>query len=113
MNERWLKTPEMRVKVTELKKRARSAESAVKYMKQKIASSTDKIGVSVDDSLHAGLYSVMSGFNASVEEKYAENSFHRLFWNQQMKMMSEPRQRHWHPMLIRWCLHLKMTSSAV
>lgn len=100
-NDRWLKTPEMRKKVTELKKRMRSAESTVKYMKKKIAGSTDKIGVGVDDSLHTGLHAVMSEFSSHVEEKYAEDSFHRLFWEQQMKLIStEPKQRRWHPMLI-------------
>ena len=43
------------MKTAELKSRVRSAESAVKYMKKKIASSVDKTGVSVDDSLHVGL----------------------------------------------------------
>jgi hypothetical protein len=35
----------------------RSAQNAVKYMK---TSSTDKIGVSVDDSLHDGLRGIMT-----------------------------------------------------
>lgn len=82
-------------------------------MKKKIASSTEKIGVCVDDSLHAGLQSVMSEFSTGVEKKYSPDSFHRLFWDQQMKAMStQPTQRRWHPMLIRWCLHLKMLSSS-
>lgn len=90
----------------DLKKRMRSAESAVKYMKKKIASSTEKHSIRVDESLHDGLHGVMSEFSDNVEVKFAENSFHRLFWNQQMKMMAEePRQRRWHPMLIRWCIY--------
>ena len=113
VNDRWMRTPERREKAASLKRRMRSAESTVKYMKKKIASSTDKNGVSVDDSLHDGLRGMMSEFSVGVEEKFAENSFHRLFWDQQMKMLTkEPRQRRWHPMLIRWCLHLKKTSSA-
>ena len=112
-NDRWMTTPERAEKAMELKKRMRSAESAVKYMKEKISHSTDKIGVSVDDSLHTGLHGLMSEYSDSVKKKYTENSFHRLFWDQQMTMLTkDPKQRRWHPMLIRWCLHLKMTSSA-
>ena len=112
-NDRWMTTPERRMKTAELKSRVRSAESAVKYMKKKIASSVDKTGISVDDSLHVGLHGLMSEYSANVKKKYAENSFHMLFWDQQMKMLAkDPKQRRWHPMLIRWCLHLKMMSSA-
>lgn len=44
------------------------------YMKKKIANSTDKIGVCVDDSLHAGLHSIMSDFRAEIHEKYSPDS---------------------------------------
>ncbi len=58
------------------------------------ANSTDRIGVCVDDSLHAGLHSVMSEFRAKIHEKYSPDSFHRLFWDQQLKaMLTKPKQR--------------------
>ena len=101
------------MKTTQLRKRIKSAESAVKYLKDKIAASTQKLGVDVDDSLHNGLEGIMLEENAAIQEKYAEGSFHRLFWDQQIKALSTtPRQRRWHPMLIRWCLHMKMLSSS-
>ena len=82
-------------------------------MKSKIAASADRLGVSVDDSLHTGLNSIMSEFSAQIEQKYPPESFHRLFWSQQgMALSSAPTQRRWHPMMIRWCLHLKMLSSS-
>ena len=112
-NERWLKTPELREKVVELKTRMRSAESSIKYLKSRIESSIHARGVEVDDSLESGLGDVMREFAAHVESKYTTNSFHRLFWSQQAKMAAtNPKQRRWHPMFIRWCLHLKMTSTA-
>ena len=74
---------------------------ACRYLK-KIADSAKKNGVCVDDSLHRGLNSVMTEFSDEVKKKYSADSFHRLFWEQQMKAMTaEPTQRRWHPMLIR------------
>lgn len=96
-----------------MRQRIRSAEASVKYLKQKIAISVRKLGVEVDDSLHSGLEGIMLGNTANILDKYAEGSFHHLFWDQQIKAMSTaPKQRRWHPMLIRWCLHLKMLSSS-
>lgn len=84
-----------------------------RYMKKKISSSTEALGVCVDDDLHSGLSSVMTEFSDDIERKYAPDSFHRLFWTEQMKAMNtKPTLRRWHPMLIRWCLHLKMLSSS-
>ncbi len=49
-----------------------------------------------------------------IQKDYKEGSFHRLFWDQQIAALSaQPTQRRWHPMLIRWCFHLKMISSSV
>ena len=112
-NDRWLTTPERKIKTSLLKLRVRSAESTVKYLKDKINASTRKLGVDVDDSLHSGLESIMSANTSQILDNYPEGSFHRLFWDQQAKALSTaPRQRRWHPMLIRWCLHLKMLSTA-
>ena len=42
-----------------------------------------------------------------------ENSFHHLFWSQQLTNLQRyPKQRCWHPMLICWCLHLRMLSGS-
>ena len=88
----------------------------------------------VDDSLHSGLEGnkisvrerervtilcassnegIVTEQNASIREKYPDGSFHHLFWDQQVKALATtPKQRRWHPMLIRWCLHLKMLSTS-
>lgn len=103
----------MKKKSQVLRKRVKSAEVMLKYMKEKIQRSTQKLGVDIDYSLHDGLGSIMAEHSEVVHEKYAPGTFHHLFWEQQVKTMATtPKQRRWHPMLIRWCLHLKMLSSA-
>ena len=112
-NERWLNTPQRKEKVLRLKSRMRASEKRVKYMEDKIKESTERKGVQVDDPLHVGLNQIMSDHTREIQKKYEEGSFHRLFWDQQTKNVSKyPTQRRWHPMLIRWCLHLKMMSSS-
>ena len=41
-------------------------------------------------------------------------SFKRLFWEQQLQasQLSDLRHMRWHPVMIRWCLNLKLLSSA-
>ena len=102
-NDCWLTTPERKIKTSLLKLHVRSAESTVKYLKDKINASTRKLGVDVNDSLHT----------AQILDNYPEGSFHRLFWDQQAKALSTaPRQRRWHPMLICGVSILKMLSTA-
>ena len=80
-------------------------------MKRKI--NIEKSGIGLDDSLHSEFVDMMSEYNTAIKVKYGEGTFHRLFWQQQQQsLLTSPTQRRWHPMFIRWCLHLKMTSSA-
>ena len=50
----------------------------------------------------------------SIAKSFREGSFKRLFWDQQLQAarLSDARQMRWHPVMIRWCLNLKMLSSA-
>lgn len=43
-----------------------------------------------------------------------EGSFARLFWEEQLKAASvkDPRLMRWHPVIIKWCLNLKLLSSS-
>ena len=112
-NERWLNTPQRKAKVSRLKSRMRLSEKRVQSLEEKIKESTEKKGVQVDDPLHVGLNQIMNDHTREIQTKYEEGSFHRLFWDQQANNVSKyPTQRRWHPMLIRWCLHLKMISSS-
>jgi len=85
----------------------------VEYLKQKIKECNDKSGIEVDDRLHEGLGQVMTKYAPAIKDYYEPNSFHSLFWEQQVDNMKKtPTQQRWHPMLIRWCLHLHMLSPA-
>ena len=49
-----------------------------------------------------------------VRNAYPEGSFARLFWVEQLKAakVADARQRHWHPLMIKWCINFKLMSTA-
>ena len=50
----------------------------------------------------------------SVYDTYTENSFKRIFWDQQMKAASYCKNSmRWHPIIIKCCLYLQYLSSGV
>ena len=57
---------------------------------------------------------IMSDNVDQVHKAYSENSFARLLWDSQLKAatVKDHRQVRWHPLLIKWCLNLKLLSSS-
>jgi len=112
VNERWLNTDEMKQKTDQLKSRLRTTERRNVYLEYKIKEDIDKKSIEVDKELNNGLVDIMNEYSDKINQQYEENSFHHLFWNEQVKNVTKsPKLRRWHPMIIRWCLHLKMLSS--
>ena len=112
-NERWLTTTQKEEKSLKLKSRLRASNKKIAYLQNKIKELHDKMAIDVDDDLHNGLIQIMDSHTTEIEKKYHENSFHHLFWSQQLtNLRTYPIQRRWHPMLIRWCLHLRMLSGS-
>jgi len=112
VNERWLNTDEIKQKAEQLKSRLRTTERRNVCLEQKIKEDIDKKSIEVDKELSNGLVDIMNEYSDKINQQYEENSFHHLFWNKQVKNMTKsPKLRRWHPMIIRWCLHLKMLSS--
>ena len=68
----------------------------------------------VDKELHSYLHGVMESSNPNITANFPEGRFQRLFWDQQIKAarVSNARAMKWHPMMIRWCLNLKLLSSS-
>ena len=72
----------------------------------------DASGVEVDSELHSDLSGIMKERTDDVRKTFPEGSFQSLFWDQQLQasQAKDHRQVRWHPMIIKWCLHLKMIS---
>lgn len=113
-NNRYLNTPQKAKKLKRLQYRASSVEKELKKLKERIASSADRIGISLDDYLCADLKDIIKENQQSVHELFPEGTFKRLFWDQQAQAASklDGRQMRWHPAMVRWCLNLKLLSSS-
>ena len=102
-----------REKIIEVKSRLRASNKKITYLRNKIKELHDKMSIDVDDGLHSGLIQIMDSHTTEIEKKYPENSFHHLFLSQQFTNLRRyPKQCRWYPMLIRWCLHLRMLSGS-
>lgn len=113
-NERYLNTPEKKAKMTKLKERAQAAEKQVKVLKDKIREIMQQQGDTLDPDLNSDFVSIMNSNSDRINASYPEGSFARLFWEEQLKAASvkDPRLMRWHPVMIKWCLNLKLISSA-
>ena len=74
-----------------------------------------KQGDMVNSELHSDLLHMHMNENVDqITKAYPKNSFSTLFWDEQLKAASttkDSRQVRWHPILIKWCLNLKLLSS--
>ena len=113
-NNRYLRSPEKLVKIANLKSRAYAAEQDIDRLKDKIRQAAEKEGEILDKDLNSDLLDVMHDNSAQIKEAYPEGSFRRLYWEEQMKLatVKDARQVRWHPMMIKWCLNLKILSTA-
>ena len=113
-NNRYLNTPEKCVKISKLKQRVKIAESEVVRLKEKVLNMLEKSGEEIDEGLHGDLSSIVQEKSEDIHTFFPEGTFRRVFWDQQVKnsRKSDSRQYRWHPLMIKWCLNLKLLSSA-
>ena len=112
-NERYMNTPEKKKKFLNMKTRMRSAEQHVVQLKEKIKTLTSTCGIEIDSNLHSDLLGIMKDKTQDVHRAFPEESFSRLFWDEQLRAASVSNlcQMRWHPLIIKWCLNLKLISS--
>ena len=113
-NERYMNTPEKSAKMKGLKARVQNAEKTVLHLQERIKKLTQTEGEHLDVDFQSDLISIMNSNKNKVKEAYPDGSFPKLFWDEQLKAasVSDPRQVRWHPVIIKWCLNLKLLSSA-
>ena len=71
-------------------------------------------GEAVDTELQKDLVQIMKVNTKKIRQTYNEDTFSRLLWDEQLKATSakDHRQIKWYPILIKWCLNLKLLSGA-
>ena len=108
-----LHTPEKDERLSRLHEENRKAKVQIKRLIQKIESATIQDGVCLNDELHNDFKLIASMNTKDIHSTYPEDSFERLFWDQQVKASSykNSKSMKWHPLFIKWCLYLRHLSS--
>ena len=98
-----------------LKKAVDSQKQQLERLKQEVNALTMENAVDVDKNLEKDLRMIMEEKTEEIRKQYPPASFCRLFWEQQVEAMKakDRRQMRWHPMLIKWCLNLKLLYHAL
>ena len=85
----------------ELQDRASKADKELSRMKERLKEA-DHEGVTVDGPFANALRSLMKESTPKIRELFAEGTFRRLFWDEQLKSAEKDlRQMRWHPTIIR------------
>ena len=113
-NECYLNTPGKKAKMSRLKKKVALVEKQNQKLRARVAELTQKQGASLDEALHDDLLAIMNENYDKIRQAYPEGSLARPFWEEQLKAatVKDPRQMRWHPLMVKWCLNLKLISSA-
>ena len=113
-NHRYLGSPQKKRKMLRLRQRVHSIEKTVDRLKATVTKLTQEQSVLVDSDLSDDLLGVMKENHERIQKAYPEGSFARLFWDEQLKAGSvkASQQYQWHPLMIKFCLNLKLISSA-
>lgn len=101
-NNRYLTPSQKDAKLKTLQDKVYHERRERKVLEAKIESLTSVSGIEVEPSFHQDLLSIMQDSNGKVEAQYAEGTFCRLFWEQQLLAAKKgPKQMRWHPTVIR------------
>lgn len=113
-NYRYLTTLECNMRMTNLKRKVDSTQRELVSLKQRLIALTKDNGVNLDEEVEREIEGIIGDESKRITDQHPPGSFQRLFWEQQSEAMKlkDRRQIRWHPMFIKWCLSLKLISSA-
>ena len=102
-NNRHMHTPQLKQKMKRLREKLSASVRAAKRLRAQI----DKLNenaVPVDEDLSNDLITIMKESTEIVRHDCPEDTFRRIFWEQQMAALSkkDKRQIRWHPLMIRY-----------
>lgn len=110
-NYRYLNSPELRERLHNSRKQNHILGRKIEQLKCKVEKLSQSAGVALDSHLNSDLQTIIAENNDKLA--HPPDSFARIFWDQQRESLQKhPKQMRWHPMMIKWCIHLKMLSSS-
>ena len=83
----YLRIPQRKERMSNLRAEVKTKRNEVERLKLKLKEATEKRGICVEKQLEDDLQTIMLEKTKEISEKYTENSFHRLFWDQQLEAL--------------------------
>jgi hypothetical protein len=88
-------------------KNTRKKEKQLRKMVNNLEEEIQQKGTCLNDGLHNDFSSIISG----IENELPDDCFEKLFWQEQKKSFQKnPKAVRWHPMMIRFALHIHLRS---
>ena len=90
-----------------------AATRKIRQLKDRISNLVSTSNISVSEELDEDLSEIMTAESKQIYNTFPKDSFHYMFWKEQVAAMSvtNPCQRQWNSLMIKWCLNLKTISS--
>lgn len=113
VNYRYLSSEAKTERLRTLQQELKSTKRVLENLRSKIDKSINKEGQMLDKEMNDYLFEVLKNGD-HFRKELPEGSFRKLFWQQQMKALScnDARQMRWHPLMIKWCLNVKLRSTS-
>ena len=108
------KEEKIKKKISHLQDELYATRKEVDRLKKRIEEITAVQGVVLDETSQRDLLNIMRNNHANIHQQFPEGTFQRIFWDQQLQAtkVGDLKQIRWHPAMIKWCLNLRLTSSA-
>ena len=109
VNYRFLPSPEKINRLQRIHTLQRSTKLQVVRLQNRLAQVIEVNGILAHEDTHRDLQEIMKESTSHVTNAFLDNSFEKLFWEQQQKALQskDGRQMRWHPLMIKWCLYLR------
>ncbi len=109
-NNRYLSTPEKNEKISKLQSTVYGKDKTIARLQEKMKKIIETRGEEVDTELHSDLSTIMQENEQKVSRDLQEGGFQWLLWSELKKAASVKGATgvRWHPLVIRWCLNLKL-----
>ena len=113
VNYRYLTNPEKVKRMQRLHSLQRSTKLKNARLRKALEIAIGEKGDEVDKCVHEDLQTIMRGNQSTTVDHLPDDSFKRLFWEQQQKMLElkNAKSMRWHPLMVKWCLYLHHLSS--
>ena len=112
-NYRFLSKDELTDRLRATHTLQRNTQQKLERLRERIVETVEKNGVEVDEETNDDLLKVMETCSKDGLVKHPQDSIQHVFWQQQLQCarLANPRQRRWHPLMIKWALYLRHLSS--